>query len=195
VALVDGDGREVEAGEVGEVVVGKDDPTLFLGYWNQPALSEAMKLGESWIRTHDLARRDADGYYWYQGRNDDLIKSAGFRIGPAEVEEALLQHPAVADSGVIGVPDREGDRGTVVKAFIRLADGHSGNDTLAEELRQHVKHRIGAYKQPRLVEFVTELPTTRTGKIARAELRAREAELRKANNSSSKQNKGLIVSD
>ena len=175
VALVDEAGAEVGVGEVGEIVVGLDDPTLFLGYWNQPELTESMRLGKNWIRTHDLAKRDSDGYYWYQGRNDDLIKSAGFRIGPAEVEEALLQHPAVVDCGVIGVPDTEGDRGVVVKAFVRLAAGHSGNDALAEKLRQHVKKRIGSYKQPRLVEFVAELPTTRTGKISRAELRRREA--------------------
>ena len=174
VALFDEEGREVPDGEVGEIVVGADDPTLFLGYWGRPELTDSLRLGDRWMRSHDLARRDADGYYWYQGRNDDLIKSAGFRIGPAEVEEALFQHPAVADSGVIGVPDT-GDRGNLVKAFILLADGYQPNDDLAEQLRQHVKARIGPFKQPRLIEFVDDLPTTRTGKIARAELRRMEA--------------------
>ena len=174
VVLVDEDGRPVADGEVGEITVTDDDPTLFLGYWNQPELTKAMRLPGGLIRTRDLAVRDADGYYWYRGRNDDLIKSSGFRIGPAEIEEALQYHAAVADAGVIGVPDA--DRGQVVKAFVLLAPGQRASDALAEELRQHVKTRIGPYKQPRLIEFVTELPMTRTGKVSRAELRRRHAE-------------------
>ena len=173
VALVDDQGREVPDGEVGEIVIGAGDPTLFLGYFGRPDLTESMRLGADWVRTRDLARRDEDGYYWYQGRNDDLIKSAGYRIGPVEVEEALLEHPAVADAGVIGVPDY-GDRGMLVKAFVRLAAGESPGDALADALKAHVRERIGAYKQPRLVTFVDALPTTSTGKISRAELRRRD---------------------
>ena len=172
-ALVDEQGREVADGEVGEIVVAADDPTLFLGYFGRPDLTERMRLGTDWMRTGDLARRDEDGYYWYQGRNDDLIKSAGFRIGPVEVEDALLAHHAVVDAGVIGVPD-VGDRGMIVKAFVRLAEGESPSDALAEALRAHVRERIGAYKQPRRIAFVDTLPTTSTGKISRSELRRQD---------------------
>ena len=176
VALLDEHGREVPDGEVGEIVVGGDDPTLFLGYWNNPELSNEIRQG-SWVRTHDLAVRDSDGYFWYRGRNDDLIKSAGFRIGPAEIEEVLLEHAAVADVGVIGVPDLEGDRGTLVKAFVCPAEGVSAADIrLAEELRVFVRAKLGPYKQPRIIEFIDELPTTRTGKVSRAELRRLERE-------------------
>ena len=171
VALVNDQGREVAGGDVGEIVIGSDDPTLFLGYFGRADLTERMRLGTDWVRTGDLARRDEDGYYWYQGRNDDLIKSAGYRIGPVEVEEALLEHRAVADAGVIGVPDDDGGRGMLVKAFVRLAEGESPSDALAEALRAHVRNRIGAYKQPRLIGFVDTLPTTSSGKISRAQLR------------------------
>jgi acetyl-CoA synthetase len=174
VTLVDENGRPVRDGEIGEICVSRDDPTLFLGSWEQPDLTAQMWLGQDLARTRDLAVRDEDGYYWYRGRGDDLIKSAGFRIGPSEVEEALQQHAAVADAGVIGIPDQ--DRGQVVKAFVRLAAGVDGSDELADELRQHVKARIGPYKQPRVIEFVADLPATRTGKVSRAQLRRREAE-------------------
>jgi len=171
VRLVDEKGDDVADGEVGEIVVSADDPTLFLGYWNQDELTKATYLNESWIRTHDLAKCDSEGYFWYQGRNDDLIKSAGFRIGPAEVEAALIEHPAVTDAGVIGVPDIEGDRGYLVKAFVSLAEGYKASDALCEELRLRVKQRIGPHKQPRLVEFMNQLPTTSSHKISRSELR------------------------
>lgn len=174
VTLVDENGKPVRDGEIGEICVSPDDPTLFLGYWEQPTLTGQMRLGEGLVRTHDLAVRDEDGYYWYRGRSDDLIKSAGFRIGPSEVEDALQQHGAVADAGVIGIPDQ--NRGQIVKAFVRLVSGIDGSDELADELRQHVKARIGPYKQPRVIEFVAELPATRTGKVSRAQLRRREAE-------------------
>ncbi|MDH3693138.1 MAG: AMP-binding protein [Gammaproteobacteria bacterium] len=180
VRLVDELGNDVTDGEVGEIVVSADDPTLFLGYWNQPELTQAMWLNEDWIRTHDLAKCDTDGYFWYQGRNDDLIKSAGFRIGPAEVEAALIEHPAVTDAGVIGVPDDEGDRGYLVKAFVSLVESYHGSDTLTEELRLHVKHRIGPHKQPRLIEYMDQLPTTSSGKVSRAELRQMHGETKQA---------------
>ncbi len=179
VRLVDESGVDVPDGEVGEIVVSASDPTLFLGYWNQPEQTAALKLDAGWIRTHDLARRDRDGYFWYQGRNDDLIKSAGFRIGPAEVEETLLLHPAVADAGVIGVPDAEGQRGMLIKACVVRSDvppGRGSDDVhLADELRVFVRERLGPHKQPRVIEFVEALPTTATGKISRSELRRRHA--------------------
>lgn len=170
-ALVDETGAPVPDGEVGEVVTTDKAPTLFLGYWGRPDLDEMMRLGP-WIRTRDLAVRDADGYYWYRGRNDDLIKSSGYRIGPAEIEEVMQQHPAVAEVAVIGVPDDA--RGQIVKALVRLRAGYEGSDALVRELQSHVKTRLAAYKQPRIVTFVDKFPLTSTSKIARAELRRRE---------------------
>ena len=169
-ALVDEHGEPVADGEVGEIVTTETAPTLFLGYWGRPDLTAQMRLGR-WIRTHDLAVRDADGYYWYRGRNDDLIKSSGFRIGPAEIEDVLLAHPAVAEAAVVGTPDP--DRGEIVKAFVRVAAGHAASDALVAELQQHVKSRLAAYKYPREIEFIDEFPLTTTGKISRAALRCR----------------------
>ena len=172
VALVDEDGGEVADGEVGEIVTGTDAPTLFLGYWGRPDLTEETRLGP-WVRTRDLAVRDADGYFWYRGRSDDLINSSGYRIGPAEVEESLSHHPAVADVGVIGVPDP--NRGAIVKAFVKLANGWEPGDDLVVELQRHVKTTLAAYKYPRQVEFLDDLPTTSTGKVSRAELRRQDS--------------------
>lgn len=177
-SLVDEAGAEVPPGEVGEIVATVDDPTLFLGYWGDPGVPERLRLGEKWLRTGDLARRDADGYYWYQGRNDDLIKSAGYRIGPAEVEDALVRHPAVAEAAVIGSPDRE--RGSIVKAYVRLAAGAQPSPALVAELQEHVKRNLAAYKYPREIEFVAEFPLTSSGKIRRGELRRRDAEAKSA---------------
>ncbi|MEM7224479.1 MAG: AMP-binding protein [Pseudomonadota bacterium] len=172
-ALVDEAGEPVPDGEVGEIVTSADNATRFLGYWNQPELTQTMRLGP-WWRTGDLALRDPDGYYLYRGRTGDLIKSAGFRIGPAEIEHVLLEHPAVADCGAIGVQDP--DRGEVVKVVVRLHDGHDGDDQLAQVLKDLVRSRLGGFKAPRLVEFVGELPITSSGKVSRKELRRREAE-------------------
>ncbi len=175
VALLDDNAEEVATDEVGEIAVSTSDPTLFLEYWRQPELSKSIRLNENWIRTNDLARKDSDGYFWYLGRNDDLIKSAGYRIGPAEIEETLLQHSAVADVGIIGVPDLQGDRGMLVKACIVRSqeniNSSQSNEDLAVELREFVKERLGPHKQPRLIEFSSALPTTSSGKIARSELR------------------------
>ncbi len=179
VALLDENGQEVGPGEIGEIAVSVTDPTLFLEYWQQPERTEAIRLNNDWIRTHDLARKDEDGYFWYQGRNDDLIKSAGYRIGPAEIEETLLQHPAVDDVGIIGVPDTHGARGMLVKAFVVRSSGDGdvdqNADQLAEELQRLVKARLGPHKQPRVIEFCDELPTTSSGKISRAALRKRNS--------------------
>ncbi|MGI9465018.1 MAG: AMP-binding enzyme, partial [Aestuariivirgaceae bacterium] len=150
------------------------DPTLFLEYWNQPGLTKAIRINEDWIRTNDLARKDEDGYFWYQGRNDDLIKSAGYRIGPAEVEDGLVKHHQVAEAAVIGKPDA--DRGAIVKAFVRLMPGIAPGEELASELQDFVKTNLAAYKYPREIEFVDSFPLTSSGKIRRGELRRREIE-------------------
>jgi len=168
VDVVDERGEAVPPGTLGEIVARADDPTAFLGYWHDAAKTAAMRLGP-WLRTGDYGTRDADGYFWYHGRNDDLIKSAGYRIGPAEVEDALIRHPAVAEAAVVGAPDP--DRGQIVIAFVRLAPGHGASDTLAGELQQHVKDRLAVYKYPRVVRFVDEFPLTSTGKISRKTLR------------------------
>lgn len=168
--ILDDEGCQVQTGTVGQLAARNTDPTLFLGYWNQPERTQAMMHGD-WVLTGDYAKVDEQGYYWYEGRRDDLIKSAGYRIGPAEVEDALVSHPAVEEAAVVGVPDP--DRGQVVKAFIRLMPGRVASLALADELRQHVKTNLALYKYPRLIEFVTEFPLTSTGKISRKDLRSR----------------------
>jgi acetyl-CoA synthetase len=173
VVLVDSDGQPVPAGEVGEIVTPADSPTRYLGYLNAPEKEAEMRLGP-WLRTHDLAVQDGDGYFWYKGRSDDLIKSSGFRIGPTEIEECLLAHPAVAECAVVGKPDAE--RGAIVKAFVRLAAGVVPDMALKVGLADHVRTRLAAYKAPREVEFVTDFVLTSSGKINRRLLRDIETE-------------------
>ncbi len=174
VAIIDDQGIQQENGIVGEIASWKpDDPSLFLGYWGQLGVPEKMRLG-NWLRTGDLAKRDEQGYFWYQGRNDDLIKSAGYRIGPAEVEDSLVKHELVAEAAVIGKPDAE--RSAIVKAFVRLMPGASASDDLARQLKNHVKTNLAAYKYPREIEFVDSFPLTSSGKIRRGELRRLEIE-------------------
>ena len=175
VHLVDADGIDVPVGEPGEIVTTLASPTRFLGYFNNDDKTEEMKLGPYW-RTHDLAVKDSDGYFWYKGRSDDLIKSSGFRIGPAEIEECLLAHPGVAEVAVIGKPDA--DRGSIVKAVVKTRAGIDQTDALAAELREHVKTNLAGYKAPREVEFVDGFEMTSSGKINRRVLR--EAEQAKA---------------
>jgi acetyl-CoA synthetase len=172
VAIVDEAGHELADDAAGQIAVRAPDPVMFLGYWNNPEATQAKFAGE-WLLTGDLGRRDADGYYWYAGRADDVIISAGYRIGPAEIEDCLLRHEAVAMAAAIGVPDAL--RTEVVKAVVVLRPGHLPSDDLARAIQDHVKTRLAAHEYPRLVEFVAELPLTATGKIMRRELRAREA--------------------
>ncbi|HLY22181.1 MAG TPA: AMP-binding protein [bacterium] len=171
VDVLDETGTPARAGEVGEVAVRRPDPVMFLGYWNDPAATERKFRGD-WALMGDLAARDDDGYLWFTARKDDLIKSGAYRIGPGEVEECLLRHPAVAMAAVIGVPDPE--RGQNVKAFVCLAPGHEPSAALASALQEFVKTRVGFHAYPRLVEFVAELPLTTTGKLQRYVLRARD---------------------
>ena len=161
-------GHRVVVLDDGEIAVAVPDPVAFLGYWENRAAT-AEKVGDGWLRTGDLGRVDGDGYLWFEGRRDDLISSAGYRIGPGEIEQSLLGHPAVAMSAVIGVPDPV--RGEAVKAFIKLADGVAPSQALAEEIQQFVRTRLAAYEYPRHIEFVDQLPLTVTGKIRRNELR------------------------
>jgi acetyl-CoA synthetase len=171
VALLDPDGLVVSPGETGEIAVHRNTPVMFLRYWNKPEATEAKFSGD-WMRTGDLASSDEDGYLFFKGRADDIISSAGYRVGPTEVEECLLSHPAVSLAAVIGVPDEV--RGSIVKAFIQVAQGYSESEALKNELQNHVKQRLAAYEYPRLIDFVAEIPTTTTGKIKRADLRQRE---------------------
>ncbi len=169
IALLDERGDPVPDGQPGEIAVHHEgDPVMFLGYWNNPGAT-AAKFKGPWARTGDVAVRDEQGYYWYHGRTDDVIKSAGYRIGPAEVENCLLRHPAVANAAVIGVPDA--DRGSLVKAVVVLTAGHTPGAALEAELQAHVRARLAPYQVPRLFEFTATLPMTTTGKVQRRALR------------------------
>jgi acetyl-CoA synthetase len=174
VQLLDEDEQPVAQGERGEICLrARSNPHWPLGYWNNPDASEETFGGE-WFHTKDAATQDEDGYVWYAGRADDVIIAAGYRIGPFEVESACLEHPAVQEAAAVASPDER--RGNVVKAFIVVAEGHSGSDELAEEIKAFVRDRLSAYAYPRRIEFVTDLPKTLTGKIRRIELRERERE-------------------
>ena len=162
----------VETGEVGEIAVRyAGNPVCFKEYWKKPERTE-RKVQNGWLLTEDLGSMDAEGYITFKSRKDDVIISAGYRIGPEEIEESLAGHAAVADSAVIGVPDEE--RGEIPKAFVVLAAGHEPSADRREALQTHVKERLAAYEYPREVEFVEELPKTETGKVRRASLRDRE---------------------
>jgi acetyl-CoA synthetase len=175
VKVFDDLGNVTPPGTLGELAVRVGDPVMFLGYWGNPAASE-RKLRGGWFRTGDVGYCDEDGYLWFVGRDDDVISSAGYRIGPGEIEDCLLKHPAVAQAAVIGKPDEL--RGSIVKAFIVLASGEMPGDTLAREIQNEVRTRLAAYEYPREIEFLPELPMTTTGKVRRVELRERERENR-----------------
>ncbi|WP_439025662.1 acyl-CoA synthetase [Haloarchaeobius sp. DT45] len=162
---------EVDAGEIGEIAVPVDCPGIFDGYYEKPHLDEQTFSGD-YYRTGDLASRDADGYFYFEGRADDIIISAGYRIGPFEVEDALVAHEAVTEAAAVGSPHDE--RGQVVKAYVVLADGYEGSDDLVAEIQDFVKAETAPYKYPRRIEFVDELPKTSSGKIRRIELRKEE---------------------
>ena len=176
VEVVDGAGRVLPPGEVGEVAIQRPDPVMFLGYWGNPQATKD-KFIDDWSLTGDLARKDEEGYFWFVGRKDDLISSAGYRIGPAEIEDCLIKHPAVAMAGVIGSPDAV--RGEIVKAFIVLKPGVLPEPSLKEEIRQFIKTRLAAHEYPREIEFLAELPLTATGKIMRKDLRQMDMDRRK----------------
>jgi acetyl-CoA synthetase len=194
VAVIDDAGQVCPTGAVGDVAVnrydihGHPDPVFFLGYWKNPAATTKKYTGD-WCRTGDLATQDADGYLWYQGRSDDVFKAAGYRIGPSEVENCLVKHPAVANAAVVPKPDKE--RGAVVKAYIVLTPDliagratlqnsgdkksiKSHDEKLVHSIQQHVKGLLAPYEYPKDIEFIDELPMTTTGKVQRRVLRLQE---------------------
>ena len=191
VAVIDDDGNECAVGVPGDVAVnrfdvhGQPDPIFFLGYWKNAAATKS-KFTNDWCRTGDMATRDADGYLWYEGRADDIFKAAGYRIGPGEIENCLVKHPAVANAAVVPKPDKE--RGAVVKAYVVLAPELgaarariSGSKAvfdaeLTAKLQQHVKKMLAPYEYPKEIEFIDALPMTTTGKVQRRILRLQEEE-------------------
>jgi acetyl-CoA synthetase len=182
VAVIDDRGNPLPPGQLGEIAVNRkfrdqDDPVFFLEYWKNEKATREKFIGD-WGCTGDQAKTDEDGYLWYQGRSDDVIKSSGYRIGPAEIESCLVKHPAVLNAAVIGKPDAA--RGSIVKAFVVLQQGFSESNALVEEIQAHVRGRLAPYEYPREIEFIGALPMTTTGKVQRKELRKREEEKARA---------------
>jgi len=183
VAAIDEHGQPVPPGSVGDVALhrtdlhGDPDPVFFIEYWRKPEATKAKFSGD-WCRTGDMALVDEDGYFWYQGRADDMFKSAGYRIGPAEIENCLIKHPAVLNAAIVPKPDAE--RGNIVKAFVVLKMGiersRSKDDRLIAELQQHVRGKLAPYEYPKEIEFIDALPMTTTGKLQRRVLRQMEQE-------------------
>ena len=171
VAVVDEDGHPLTAGTVGEIAVRSPDPVMFLEYWKNPEATR-KKIVNDWSLTGDLAHMDDDGHLWFVGRKDDLITSSGYRIGPAEIEDCIMKHPAVGMVAVIGRPDPV--RTEIIKAFIVLQEPGNASAETAREIQQFVKVRLAAHEYPREIEFTDSLPMTATGKIMRRELKARE---------------------
>ena len=179
VAVIDDQGHECAPGVPGDVALhrlnhhGQPDPIFFLGYWKNDKATQGKYTGD-WCRTGDMAVCDEDGYLWYQGRADDVFKAAGYRIGPSEIENCLVKHPAVANAAVVPKPDAE--RGALVKAYVVLAAGHTASEALVTELQMHVRGKLAPYEYPKEVEFIPELPMTTTGKVQRRVLRLQEEE-------------------
>jgi acetyl-CoA synthetase len=171
VRVVDDEGRELPRGEAGHIAVRRPNPVMFLEYWRDAAGTEG-KFIKDFLITGDTGREDEEGYFWYVGRSDDVIKSGGYRIGPGEIENCLMMHPAVAMAAVVGIPDPV--RNQAIKAWIMLRSGFQPSDALAAELQAFVRTRLAAHESPRSIEFTDALPMTATGKILRRELRSRE---------------------
>ena len=172
--MLDEDEQPLPPGERGEICLrARSNPHYPIGYWNRPEDTEEV-FGGDWFHTKDAAQLDEDGYVWYAGRADDVIISAGYRIGPFEVESACVEHPAVLEAAAVASPDPK--RGDIVKAFVVLAEGHEATDQTADEIKRFVREQHSAYAYPREIEFVDDLPKTLTGKIRRVELREAERE-------------------
>ena len=172
-AVVDDAGQPLPSGTAGEIAVWRPDPVMFLEYWKNAEATEDKYAGD-WCLTGDLAKQDEEGYFWFVGRKDDVITSAGYRIGPAEIEDCLMKHPAVGMAAVIGSPDKV--RTEIVKAFVVLKADFAAGADLAADIKEFVKVRLAAHEYPREIEFVAELPMTATGKIMRKDLKALERE-------------------
>ncbi|CAI2933057.1 AMP-binding protein [Aminobacter niigataensis] len=170
VAIIDDNGRRVPAGEPGQIAIARPNPVMFLEYWQSPEATEKKFIGE-WMTTGDQGIEDQDGYVTFFGRDDDVITSAGFRIGPGEIEDCLTGHPAVALAAAVGKPDAL--RTEIVKAYVVLKDGVAGNAALADEIKLWVRERLSAHEYPREVEFVDSMPLTTTGKVIRRIFRDR----------------------
>jgi acetyl-CoA synthetase len=183
IALLDDEGNEVPRGEPGDVAIhrtapdGTPDPIFFLEYFGNPDATRSKYSGD-WCRTGDVAACDDDGYLWYQGRADDMFKAAGYRIGPSEIENCLVRHPAVVNAAVIPSPDEV--RGNIVKAFIVLAPGYAPSAQLEADIAQHVRQHLAPYEYPKAIEFIDALPMTTTGKVQRKVLRERELARKRA---------------
>lgn len=174
-AIVDDRGEILPPNRMGNLAIKKGWPSMMKGIWNNPSKYESYFMPGDWYVSGDSAYMDSDGYFWFQGRIDDVIMTAGERVGPFEVESALLEHPAVAEAGVIGKPDPI--RGEIIKAFIALSEGYKASEELGEELKQFVKKHLAAHSAPREIEFIDKLPKTRSGKIMRRVLKAWELKL------------------
>jgi acetyl-CoA synthetase len=169
VEVMDESGHILPANALGEIAVESfGDPVIFLGYWKNPEATR-QKFRSGWFLTGDVGYRDAEGYFWFIGRNDDVIKTAAYRLGPAEVEEAINAHPAVLECGVVGREDA--DRGTVIRAYVVLRQNYDPGEATRVSIQDFVKDKLAAYAYPRDVEFIASLPKTSTGKIMRGELR------------------------
>jgi acyl-coenzyme A synthetase/AMP-(fatty) acid ligase len=173
VRIVDDNGKELKTNDVGNIALYIGDmrpPGLFKEYWKDPEIMK-KSFKDNYYYTGDQGYKDLDGYFWFVGRDDDIIKSSGYRIGPFEVESALIEHDAVAECAVVGALDPEGVRGIVVKAYVVLVKGYKPSEALTKELQEHVKKVTAPYKYPRIIEYMDELPKTISGKILRRELR------------------------
>ena len=174
-AIVDDQGNELPPNRMGNLAIKKGWPSMMYQIWNNPQKYESYFLSNDWYVSGDSAYMDEEGYFWFQGRIDDVIMTSGERVGPFEVESKLLEHPAVAEAGVIGKPDPV--RGEIIKAFIALLDGYEPSEELVEDIRQFVKKGLAAHAAPREIEFRDKLPKTRSGKIMRRVLKAWELDL------------------
>ncbi len=172
VAIVSEKGEELPIGEAGQIAIRRPDPVMFLGYWNDAEATQRKFAGD-WLLTGDIGRQDAEGYVTFFGRDDDVITSSGYRIGPAEIEDCLIGHPAVQLAAAVGKPDSV--RTEIVKAYVVLAPGFEASERLALDISEWVKMRLSMHEYPREVEFVSELPLTTTGKVIRRLLRERSA--------------------
>ena len=170
VAVIDGNGRVCKPGELGQIAVKRPDPVMFLEYWGKPDATREKFIGD-WMTTGDQGVIDEDGYFTFVGRDDDVITSAGYRIGPGEIEDCLIKHPAVALAAVIGKPDPV--RTEIVKAFIVLKTGQPASTALADDIQSFVRKHLSAHEYPREIAFIDEMPMTTTGKVIRRLLRAK----------------------